>query len=288
MENVLIALQQKAPQLRPSERRVAETIIATPALVLESTISQLAEHCNASPGTITRMCHALGFSGYKDFRLAIASTIGREQTSREFFQVSEAQIDPSDSAAEVIAKIAYQESRTIEETAKLIDPASLDAVANALKGAKRVDLFGAGSSGIAAQDLQLKLHRIGVPSFWWADTHLALTSIGITEPGGFALAISHTGTTLEAVQFLEIARRRGASTAAITNFPESPLAARADHVLTTWAHDDGMRVGAMPSRIAQMAVIDFLLVRLVQRDMAGTETLLRASFDAVKSHRVSH
>jgi DNA-binding MurR/RpiR family transcriptional regulator len=286
MTDVLVNLRQRIPGLRKAERRVAEAVLEHPALVVESTITQLAAACDTSPASVARMCRAAGFAGYKEFRIAIAAADSREQAARELFKVADAEISPDDSIADLVAKVAYQEARAIEDTARDIDVNALDAVVAAVRAAPRIDIFGAGSSGLTAQDLQLKLHRIGIPGFCWSDAHLALTSVAITTPGSVAIGISHTGATLETNQLILLARSRGAVTVAITNYPDSPLGASADHVLTTSAREAGFRTGAMSSRLAQMAIIDFLVVRLVQEDFGDASELLRSTYAAVQDHRI--
>ncbi|GAA1221221.1 MurR/RpiR family transcriptional regulator [Rhodoglobus aureus] len=286
MNDALVTLEQRLPSLSKAERRVAESVLARPALVAESTITHLAELCETSPASVARMCRAAGFAGYKEFRIAVAAAHSREQTTREFFRVDDAEISLNDSIADLVSKVAYQETRAIEETARGINLDALDQVACAIAAAPRIDIFGAGSSGLTAQDLQLKLHRIGIPGFCWSDAHLALTSAALSTPGSVAIGISHTGATLEANQLVELARSRGATTVAITNHPNSPLAAKADHVLTTSARESGFRTGAMSSRLAQMAIVDFLIVLLVQRDFSGTSRHLRRTYDAIQGHRI--
>jgi DNA-binding MurR/RpiR family transcriptional regulator len=286
MTDVFVNLRQRIPSLSKAERRVAEAVVAEPSIVVESTITQLAEACATSPASVARMCRAAGFAGYKEFRIAIAAANSREQAARELFKVADAQISPDDSIADLVAKVAYQEARAIEETAREIDVDALDAVVTAIRAAPRIDIFGAGSSGLTAQDLQLKLHRIGIPGFCWSDAHLALTSAAITTPGSVAVGISHTGATVETNQLLEIARGRGAITVAITNHPDSPIGRVADHVLTTTARESGFRTGAMSSRLAQMAIVDFIVVRLVQQDFPGASELLRTTYVAVQDHRI--
>lgn len=287
MSDVLVTLRQHLPTLSKAERQVAAGILARPALVVESSITTLAEACATSPATVTRLCRTLGFAGYKDFRVAFAAANSREEASLERFKVSDAEISSEDTLAELVTKVAYQEARAVEETARGIDLESLDAVVEALRSAGRIDIFGAGTSGLAAQDLQLKLHRIGFPCFCWSDAHLALTSVAITTPGSVAVAISHSGTTVEANQLLRIAHDRGATTVAITNHPDAPLGSFADHVLATSTREAGFRTGAMASRLAQMTIVDFITVRLVQRDYARTSELLRSTFEAVESHRLA-
>lgn len=286
MTDVFVTLRQRLPTLSKAERRVAEAVIEHPSLVVESTITQLAAACDTSPASVARMCRAAGFGGYKEFRIIVAAANSREQAARELFKVADAEISPTDSIADLVAKVAYQEARAIEETAREVDVTALDAVVSAIRSAPRIDIFGAGSSGLTAQDLQLKLHRIGIPGFCWSDAHLALTSAAITTPGSVAIGISHTGATLETNQLIELAHSRGAVTVAITNYPDSPLGIAADHVLTTSARESGFRTGAMSSRLAQMAIVDFLVVRLVQQDFAAASESLHSTYEAMQDHRI--
>lgn len=286
MTDVLTTLHQRLPTLSRAERVIAERILADPTIVIESTITALAAAVGSSAASVARMCRAAGFGGYKEFRLAVASAHSRDQVAREHFQVADADISVEDSLADVVAKVALQESRAIEDTARSLDLAALEAAADALGTAARVDVFGVASSALTAQDLQQKLHRLGIAAFAWSDVHLALTSVAITTPGSVVIGVSHSGDTLETHQVLTLARQHGATTIAITNHPDSPVAAQADVVLGTAAREARFRTGAMSSRIAQMAIVDFLVVRLVQRDFAATEERLRASHAAVQPHRL--
>ncbi|MCR2825546.1 MurR/RpiR family transcriptional regulator [Microbacterium sp. zg.Y909] len=286
MTDVFVSLRQHMPSLSKAERRIADVVLDQPSVVVESSITRLAELADTSPASVARFCRAVGFGGYKDFRIAIAAAHSREQAARELFRVDDADIDATDSALDVVTKVAYEEARAIEETARSLDLEALDAVVAAIRGAHRIDAFGAGSSGLTAQDLQLKLHRIGVPTFCWSDAHLALTSFALTGPGGVAVAISHSGQTLEANQVLALARERGATTVAITNYPDSPIADVADHLLVTSARESRYRTGAMSSRLAQMAIVDFVVVRLLQGEIDRAGELLRRTYDAVQGHRL--
>ncbi|QTV80004.1 MurR/RpiR family transcriptional regulator [Microbacterium sp. NIBRBAC000506063] len=286
MTDVFVALRQRMPSLSKSELRIAEFVLEHPSIVVESTITRLAELAQTSPASVARFCRNVGFGGYKEFRIAIAAANSREEAARELFRVDDAEIDAGDSALDLVTKVAYQEARAIEETARGLDLDALDAVVAAVREAPRIDVFGAGASGLTAQDLQLKLHRIGIPCFCWADAHLALTSFALTDVKSVAIGISHTGQTLETNQMLRLARERGATTVAITNFPDSPLASVADRLLVTSVRESRYRTGAMSSRLAQMAIIDFLVVRLLQGRIDSVGELLRRTYDAVQAHRL--
>ncbi|MFB2596858.1 MurR/RpiR family transcriptional regulator [Herbiconiux sp. P17] len=286
--DVFMALRQRLPALSKAERRIADRVLEQPSIVVDSTINQLAELCEVSQASVARLCQSAGFSGYKSFRMAIASAITREEASRDQFRVSDADIGPDDSAFDVVMKVAYQEARAVEETARALDLEALDAVVAAIRDAARIDIFGVGSSGLTAQDLQQKLHRIGMSSYSWVDPHLALTSVALTRPGNVAIAISHSGLSVEVNDMLTVARGAGATTVAITNFPESPLGLLADLVLTTSSRESRYRSGAMSSRIAQLALVDFLTVRLLQGSYEQANESLRLTYDAVQNHRLRY
>ncbi|MDF1478284.1 MurR/RpiR family transcriptional regulator [Leifsonia sp. H3M29-4] len=286
--DVLVALRQALPTLRPAEQRIANVVLENPSIVRDSTITELARACATSLATVTRFCSALGFSGYPEFRMAISSATGREEAERERFSIADSDIDPRDAAEDVVSKIAFQEAQAIEQTAKALDLVTLDAVVAAVVGSSRVDIYGVASSGLTGQDLQQKLHRIGLVSYCWVDPHLALTSAALLNSDSVAISISHSGLTMETVHALEVAAKAGARTVAITNYPDSPLAERADLVLTTAARETRYRSGAMSSRIAQLAVVDFLFVRIAQQLYDRMSESLKLTYDAVQSHRLSY
>ncbi|MGO4690325.1 MurR/RpiR family transcriptional regulator [Glaciibacter sp. 2TAF33] len=284
--SVLLTLRQALPRLSAAEARVANVIIDNPSVVVDLTITELARLCDTSQATVARFAQNLGYSGYREFRLEIAAATSREEAVRERFELADSEINPADSAQEVVAKIAYQDTLAIEQTARNLDLDTLDKVVDVIATAGQVDLYGSGSSGLIAQDLQQKLYRIGISAFCSVDSHLALASAALRRPGDVAIGFSHSGLTYETNQALEVARAVGATTVGITNFPESRLAARCDFVLTTQARENRFRSGAMSSRIAQLALIDFLFVRVAQRRYDQTTESLRLTYEAVQNHRL--
>jgi DNA-binding MurR/RpiR family transcriptional regulator len=100
-----------------------------------------------------------------------------------------------------------------------------------------------------------------------------------------AVGLSHTGTTVDTIDALREARRNGATTVAVTNFPWSPITEIADFVLLTAARETAFRSGAMTSRIAQLTVVDCLFVVLAQRDLEATQAALERTYAAAQAKR---
>lgn len=226
-------------------------------------------------------------SGYRELRTELARDLSRRTLELERSSVAEGTITLDDSLTQMITKIAFHEARTIENTARAVDADELEAVASAISIAPRTALFGVGSSGLVASDLSEKLERIGLVCQHHQDTHMQLVHAALCKRPCVALGISFSGNTQEVVEALTVAHKHGATTVAMTGLPDSPVGRLADHVLVTSARETQVRAGAMSSRMAQLAVVDFLFARVAQLCMDDLETLLSSTRTAVSTHRKS-
>jgi DNA-binding MurR/RpiR family transcriptional regulator len=282
-QTLLAHVRALTPSLAPAEQRVAAAVVHDPAGVAAKTISELAGQCRTSGTTVIRFCRAVGFPGYPELRLALAAAA---QAGRETgWEDLGADIGPDDSLDEVIRKIWHADARAVEETGAQLPAQTLGAVVDAVVQARRIDIYGVGASAFVALDLQQKLHRIELIAYAWPDPHMAVTSAALLGRGDVAIGISHTGSASDTIGSLEEARSHGATTVAITNFPLSPIARAADHVLTTAARETTFRSGAMTSRIAALTVVDCLFVAIAQRSYEQALRALERTYAAVKARR---
>jgi DNA-binding MurR/RpiR family transcriptional regulator len=282
---LIVHISGLLPSLSPAEQRVGRLVVADPADAARRTITDLATAAQTSEATVIRFCRSVGMEGYPQLRIRLAAEAARRVEPPDA-RVVGGDIPPGADMTQIIATISFNDARAVEETAEQLDPATCEQVVEAISGAARVDIYGAGASGFVASDFQQKLHRIGRAAYYWPDLHTALSSAALLGRGDVAVGISHTGTTSDVIEILEIARGRGALTVALTNFPRSPITEIADHVLTTAARETTYRSGAMASRLAQLTVVDCLFVGVAARNRVKTRRALEVTAEAVQSHRV--
>jgi DNA-binding MurR/RpiR family transcriptional regulator len=280
--SILIRVRGAMPNLRPAEQRVADAVLADPAKVSESSITSVARQCHTSETTVLRFCRAIGLAGYPELRIALARAAQWEESGHSGAPVT-GQISATDSLEDIVSKITHADARAIEDTAASMDISALRSAVDLLVAARRIDIFGSVASALVGQDLQHKLHRIGLVSFMWTEAHLALTSAALLNAGDVAIGISHTGTTIDTIDVLRVARRSGAKTIVVTNFAGAPITDEADLVLLTAARETTFRSGAMSSRIAQLAVVDCLFAGVAQRSYDEAIQALDTTFAAVRS-----
>ena len=245
-------------QLRPSERKLADYVIDAPREVLDLSMNEVAARAGVSQPTIARFCRALGFSGFREFRIRLAQAVAAD------LPAVYRDVSPDEPVPGVAAKVL---DRTIGALLQVRNNLSNDAVAEAidlLANASRIEFYGAGGSGIAAQDIQHKFFRLGMPSVAYADPHTFLMSAALLGPGDVVVAISNTGRTRDIVDAARAALAGGAKVIAITH-GTSPLARLATVGLHANVDEDTDVFSPMTSRTSHLAIGDILAVGVALR-----------------------
>ncbi|MYV53984.1 MurR/RpiR family transcriptional regulator, partial [Streptomyces sp. SID3212] len=274
-----------APSMTRSMQLVAEAVAGDPAGCAALTVTGLAELTGTSEATVVRTARLLGYPGYRDLRLALAGLAAQQQSGRAPAVTADIAVD--DPLADVVAKLAYDEQQTLADTAAALDTVQLGAAVTAAAAARRIDIYGVGASALVGMDLAQKLSRIGVIAQAHSDPHLAVTHAVQLRAGDVAIAITHSGSTWDAIEPLRVAFDRGATTVAITGRPDGPVSQYADHVLTTsTARESELRPAAMSSRTSQLLVVDCLFIGVAQRTYETAAPALSASYEAL-AHRHS-
>lgn len=283
---VLLTIRHALPGLRPAERRIAEDLLGDPTAFAALSIGEIARRGDTSTTTVVRFYQRIGYTRFQDLRLDLTRESLRERLEHSDFPTEARDIARDDDLGQVVAKVALSETLSIADTTEALDVDQLRIAVDLVAGAGRVDTFGVGAGSIVALDLQRKLSRLGRASVNWPDSHAAWTAASILGEGSVAVAISHSGSTRDTVEFLRLAKSSGAATVAITNHSDSPIAAEADAVLLTAARETAFRSGALGSRIAQLMVVDCLFIGVAQADYDASVTALDATLEAVRDREL--
>ena len=270
------------PGMPAAQRTLADLILADPAGVARTTILDLSERCGVSTGSITRLCRALGLSGYAALRIALASD---PQAPRRGTWDGEVGIDADDGIDHVAEVVAHSIGRIAAEAIAHLDLTDVERAAKLTSSAGRVIISGIGGSATVASELQQRLYRIGVPSWDWSDPHVALTGIALSQPADVLILFSHSGRTEELVAMATEARKRPVTTIAVTNDPSSPLAELADIALVTGVSQLGFQHEAALSRHAQLAVVDLIYITVARTALDRTTHSMEVTAEAVRNRR---
>jgi DNA-binding MurR/RpiR family transcriptional regulator len=78
-----------------------------------------------------------------------------------------------------------------------------------------------------------------------------------------AIGISHSGSSKDIVEALQLAKNKNATTICITNYGNSPILSTSDIRLFTQSEETKRSILAMSSRIAQLAIFDAIYTYIV-------------------------
>jgi len=250
-DNLLEVIRRALPDLRKSDRRVAETILEAPLAAMEMTLAALAEASGVSEPTVLRFCAAVGCEGFRDLRVKLARSLAFARST------SHAAISPEDDLATIVTKVFDFNLSNLAWARSRLNPECLRTAVEVLSSCDRIEFFGFGASGIVAHDAQQKFPLFGVPCGAPTDGHQMFMTAAMVGARDVVVAISNTGTTREVVEATRLARERGARTIGITG-SDGPLLRYCDIGILVETLENTDVFTPTISRVAAMVVIDIL------------------------------
>jgi len=261
-------------QLSPSERRVAEWIVAHPKEATGATLAYIADECGTSEPTVIRFCRHVGLKGFRELgiRLTEALSSPASYVHRD--------VQPNDTSSDAINKVMDASIKSLIDMKASLSQMPVDEAVEALAEARQIAFAGLGASGHVASDAHHKFFRLGIPCSTLTDTPMILQFAAIAEPNDVLVLLSHTGRWPEFALAARLATERGATVIAITN-SESDLARAASILFPAQVIEDTSVFTPMSSRLAQLALLDAIHVALALTHGSSASDRLRRSKDAL-------
>lgn len=253
-------IRRTYPDLSQSERLVADYICERLPQVSRMSIRELKQAIGVSEPTVFRFCQAIGFRGFKEFKISLAE---QTPTFQDYFTVI-----PQEGKSEVqnlVEQLLLSERDAIETTMHQLDYGLLERAAEMIVGAKRICLFGISTSFDVCRDMQRRLNRLGLPAWASNEFHDAVAQTASFEQSDLLICVSQSGATREVLDMAKSAAQQGLPVLALTAFPASRLAEQSALVIQTYAPEvTGNRLG-LTTRIAQYAMVDALYMAVAHR-----------------------
>lgn len=257
------------PQLRRSEQKVADLVLAHPETVTAKSIASLARDAAVSEPTVIRFCRAIGCNGFQDFKLRMAASLA---TGVPFVASA---VSAGDTAETLAGKVFDQAIASLVQARNQLNTEAIDPAVELLHQAPRIEFYGHGASAMVAADAQHKFFRLGIPTIAYSDPHVHSMSAAGLPAGSVVVAISHTGRTTDLLRSAELAQASGAHVIGITACGSS-LARISTVALYAEVREDTETFTPMLSRLVHLTICDLLAIRLaLRRGPSLGETLRR-------------
>ncbi|ODU87890.1 MurR/RpiR family transcriptional regulator [Devosia sp. 63-57] len=260
---MLARIRSSLNDMAPSERKVAETVLANPQAAIAWSMADIARFSGVSEPSIMRFCRKLGFEGYSDFRIKFAQAVALLEKAER--PIEDGGDDPIRSR--IIAN-CNKATAAINDLIMDVDSAVIARAAERLATSRRIDVYGHGGSGFLAGEAQYRFAYLGLASVAYSDPSLQMFSAVALGPEDSVLAFSFSGITTHMLPNLEIARGAGAQI--ITLAPTgSAIARAADLNIAINAYRQKKSPVFLPNERLTMYVMLDALVELVGEKLSG-------------------
>ncbi len=266
-----LQLQAVYSSLKRAERKGADFLLHHAEQVGDLLIGDFAARAGCSEPTVVRLAKRLGYEGYPDLREDFAGS------SAEPGVVEYEAIRRGDDPVSVLAKVFDATVASVRDTAASVDRDAFVRAVEVLAEAGRLMFAGVGDAALVALEAHQRFVRIGATSSASQDLDLQLILASQLGPGDALVVFSHSGRSRSVLEVVRVAKRVGATVVAVTNFPVSPIAKRADILLQTSAFSTTPTGEVISKRVTELCVLEALHLNVLLRKGKAAAGRLRAS-----------
>ncbi len=242
--------------LTPEAQKAARYVLENPQEVGISSVREIAEAAQVKPNTLVRMARQVGFDGYDDFREPFREAI---RTGAAGFPDRARWLQDVAKRGELGALYAQSVRAAlgnIEETFAGIDPAALQAAAEAVWNCRQVFVLGVGVNHANARNFTY-LASTGMTRFHAIPRagNSAIDDLAFADHQDVLIAMTCHPYRGEVVQAIEVAREQGMTIVGLSDSPASPVIRGADHGFVVSSDTPQF----FPSSVSIIALLETLL-----------------------------
>lgn len=254
--NLIAHITERQQSFSKGQKRIAQYIIEHYDQAAFMTAYRLGVTVGVSESTVVRFAAELGFEGYPQLQKAMQELIRSKLTSVQRIEVTRARMRDD----EVLDNIIGCDLANIRQTLEELPRDVFYQAADALVGARRVYIFGAGSCRTLASFMAyyLKLLLVDVQLIYTnSETEIFEDMLHINAQD-VIVGFSFPRYSSKAVKAMHFAHSRDAKVIAVTDSEISPIAKYASWLLL--AHSDMATI--VDSLVAPLSIVNALIVAI--------------------------
>ena len=234
--------------LTPTERRIAEAVLADPTLLAFGTVSDLAGRVGTSRPSIVRFAHKLGFDGYAQLQRVVRSELSHRLTRpSERIRSDRGQLPPMRASI----------NNALNSVFSAIGDGQLARLAKPLSSAQQVWILSGETSQAGAHALRSRLSIVR-PGVRLLDERRFGIEAGEAGPEDAAVVIDFFRYREWVVRAARALADRGVALVVITDSPLSPLVELTDD----WCEIEVPAIGPFDSSVPTVAIAELLVSQL--------------------------
>lgn len=260
-----------------SEVKLADYFVNLGMDLVNKTLSNLSEETSLSEATIFKFVKKLGFKGFQDFKITIASNYRMsEQRSRQLTAITD--IQSSDTPADISRKVIRTSQLMLQSLNDHLPAGAIEEAVDIIKNSKTLHFFGIGASSATALDAYQKFLRTTMPVNYVADFHMQLMHLSKLNEEDCVFIFSHSGKTHETIKLAEVARQTKAKIITLTGNPASPLGRLSDVNIVIETEESMFQSEVLSARMLYLIIVDIIYLSYLYHD----EQVNQRSINAIR------
>lgn len=258
-------IKRKIANRTPIDKKISDYLVVADDGVLTMTITQLAHASGVSETSIYKYVKKLGFTGYGDFKINLASNAARRQNAEQGITVL-TDIKPDDQPIDIAQKVVQYNVALLHDFSDFIDADKLNKTLGLMYDAHSLTFIGQSGSSAIAFDSYHKFLRSKYPCNYIFDYHIQLSYATKLGPDDVVFLFSHSGVTKETIAVGEQLHKSGAKIITLTGSPASPLIQLSDVSFVLFTEEVAAKAESMSSKILYTTLTDILFLNLMFHD----------------------
>ena len=226
-------------------------------------INDLAKKTYTSNATIMRLCHKLGFNGYREFKYALLKELEANKYTRN--DVDYSQPFSSHESTEDIMKnmfSLYQES--IQQVYQNIDSQTIESIAKMIFSKKRTFIYAYGDSQITSLTFINKLAKLNIYPILATQYHEELHITTQLDQDDFALIISYDGDNPALLDCVKVLNEKGVLVAFVSANEKCPLIYYSQYNVIIPHNEKENKISTFYSQLAFMYILNNIYAIIYQ------------------------
>lgn len=257
--NLLKMIEADFASFSKGQKRIASYLLEHYDKAAYMTAAKLGSVTEVSESTVVRFADELGFDGYAGLQDALQDLVRTQLTAFQRIEVSDSLIGDKN----ILEQVLLSDVDNLKRTLELIDKDAFNAAVDKIASARRIYVLGVRSSALLAGFMYYNL-QVAFDNLVLVQTSLGsemLEQIMHIGKDDVMVAISFPRYSRAVVKAVEFAAEQGADVIALTDSPQSPIAAKATQFLR--ASSD--MASFADSLVAPLSIINAITVSVAKK-----------------------
>ena len=272
----------KQLKLKGSEVILADYIRNHPQELINQSVSDFADLTYVSKSSVVRFCQKLGFKGYADFKIQLATEMNSLVLEKGRIGV-DIPFDQNSSNKQVASAFLNLHHQTLSDVHRALDLDQLQSVASLLEHASLITLWATGPSQLIALDFYYKMKRLGYNVRCEPIGGYHFVPVRARALNEVALVISSFAMSRTVRHWVNSHHRRGVPIVLITSNSKSPHLKRVHHaIVANVTEAQFSKMGPFASKTALGLILDCLFGFLFKMDYKRNMEVLKEEREHAK------